>query len=90
MGREGAKGHTHLIKTQWHAKTEATGGRESPDSSHTLGSLSIPPEPGKKLEDGGLEPKGAPRDETGISFNSVRPQLANCTNYHGLCFLGIS
>ena len=58
MGREGAKGDTHLIKTQSHAKTEASRGRETPESSHALGSLTIPPEPGKKLEDWGLEPKG--------------------------------
>lgn len=51
MGRKGAKGDAHLIKTQWHDKTEASRGKETPESSHELGRLPALQQPGTKLED---------------------------------------
>lgn len=39
MGGEGAKQDTHLIKTQWHDKTEASRDRETAESSQEFGSL---------------------------------------------------
>lgn len=51
MGREGAKQDTHLFKTQWHDKTEASRGRETSQSSQAVGSLPTCLEPVEKHED---------------------------------------
>lgn len=40
----------HLIKTQWHDKTEASRGGENTESLYALGNLPTLPEPGEKPE----------------------------------------